>query len=199
MLANRQSAGRELAKGLAGFKNKPKTIIVGLLRGGLAVAFEISHALQLPLYGLVCRKITPLENPEFALGGICNGKVSSSSELPVSLIDSAKIEITKYRKALPELVAPKFHNQTVIIVDDGMATGWTMAAACKLAKEHGANKIIAAVPVASKEAVELIKPLASKVVVLANPEPFFAVGQFYLEFEQVTFAKVRKFLMNRKN
>lgn len=190
---NRIDAGEKLTALLADLKD-PNTIILGLPRGGVIVAKEVAHTLDLPLDIIVTRKIGAPGNDEYAIGAIDLDGEGVWNEEERSAVDNTwlteKIEREKkealrrsalYRDTRPPL---DLHNKTAIIVDDGIATGMTMRAAVHYTKKLGAQKIIVAVPVAPPSAIEQFKDLA-EIRALELPSFFSAVGEWYEEFTQV--------------
>lgn len=189
---NRQSAGQLLTKRLKGMK---ADLVLGIPRGGVVVAGEIAKKLKLPLDIIVTRKIGAPFQEELALGAVDpDGEVVWEEELlrqvtPSELkpqIEKAWKEIKRredlYRQGKYPL---DVKGKTVILADDGMATGATVFAACRYLKRHKAN-IILAVPVVSKEALKKVQGEVEQVVVIEIPEYFQAVGQFYHQFEPVS-------------
>ncbi|MBI5799058.1 MAG: phosphoribosyl transferase [Candidatus Yonathbacteria bacterium] len=191
---NRIEAGKKLSELLGKFKGT-NTIVLALPRGGVVVAREISEALNLPLDIIVTRKIGAPGNDEYAIGAIdLNGngvwneyeRASVDQTWLKNKIESEKKEANRrfetYRKGKGAL---DLKNRTVIIVDDGIATGLTMQAAVAYAKHEGAEKIIVAAPVASFESVRALKNTAD-VRVIETPVFFSAVGERYEDFPQVS-------------
>lgn len=189
---NRQSAGKLLAKRLKEFRDKPNVLVLGIPRGGVVVASEIAKKLRLPLDIIVTRKIGAPYQPELALGAVDpDGQVVGGLNLKV---DEQLEEIKRREKLYREgrKASSDVENKIVILVDDGLATGLTVISAISYLRRHGAKRIILAVPVASKEALEKID--ADKVEVLYIPEYLQAVGQFYQNFEEVNDEKVIQLL-----
>lgn len=199
---DRQAAGLLLAERLKGFK---ADLVLGIPRGGVIVAAEVAKALKLPLDILVTRKIGAPMQPELALGAIDPDGIAVWDEKLLEelrfkmedLGDKVKSEWKElkrredlYRGDRGDL---KIEEKTIILVDDGMATGQTTLAACKYLRRHGAKTILA-IPVASKDALERVKLEVDETVVLDTPEPFGAVGQFYHQFEPVTDEEVVQLL-----
>jgi len=190
---DRQDAGRQLVKELKEFKNKKDTIVVALPRGGVVLGYEVAKALDAPLDIVAPRKIGSPENDEFAIGAITeDGEFITNDETSDIPKDYLKKEIAKqvgeverrlkiYRQDLEPRI---FKNKTVILVDDGMATGLTMKAAIKTAKSRGAKQIIIAIPVSARDTLDRVKPMVDKVVCIEAPLFFGAVGEFYEEFSQ---------------
>lgn len=184
---DRESAGQLLAKRLKGTK---ADLVLGIPRGGVVVAEEIAKELKLPLDIVVVRKIGAPWQSELALGALDpDGEIIWEGNLREDLNETVKSELKElkrredlYRNGRKKI---EVQEKTIILVDDGVATGSTVSAAIKYLKRHGA-KIILAVPVASKDSLEKIKVEADEIVVLETPEYFEAVGQFYSEFLSVS-------------
>lgn len=198
MFADRIAAGRALGRRLAEAGIGGQVVVLGLPRGGIPVACEVGAALDAPVDALIVRKLGAPFNPELALGAIAYGGVTVyNDELLEQLqLDEADLEPIRgreleelerrervYRADRPPLVIA---GATVIIVDDGMATGATMHAAVVATRALAPKRIIAAVPTASIDAVERIDGVADEVVALATPEPYFGVGAWYSRFPQLT-------------
>lgn len=197
MLKDRFEAGEELTKHLAQYRNNEHTLVLGLPRGGIVTAYTIAAGLQLPLDIIGVRKIGAPFNPELAVGAIAEAgegffddqliaRFSISREyLDHEIKDQKKVmeqRLKLYRKSAPK---QKIENQTVILVDDGLATGATMKAAIKSVRAEKAGKIVVAVPVTPPDTLHEIEAEADEVVYLMAPSFFAAVGQFYDEFSQV--------------
>jgi putative phosphoribosyl transferase len=208
---NRQEAGQKLAKKLTEFKNQPDTIILALPRGGAVTAFEIAQELNLPLDLVVPRKIGAPNNEEYAIGaitgsgeGIFNQEVIESLCVPKKYLDNKVAEekeeaarrLKSYRQNLPPL---NLKDKTIIIVDDGIATGLTMRAAIKSVQEKKAAKIIVAVPITAQDSLKLIQKEADEVIYLDAPLFFGAVGAFYQDFGQTTDQEVIDIMKKSKN
>lgn len=191
---DRADAGKALAKELTRFKDAEETVVVGLPRGGVVVAYEVAKALNLPL-DIVCpRKLGAPGNPEFAIGAVTEtGSPIFNEEAfyHLSISDAylekeiaeqteiARRRLEKYRKGLPPR---SFENKRVLVVDDGLATGSTMKAALHSLREEGASSLIACVPVSPPDTAREIEESADELVCLAIPPFFSAVGQFYDSF-----------------
>jgi len=204
--ADRADAGRALAIALARYRAVPGTIVLGLPRGGVPVAFEVARALDLPLDVLVVRKLGLPQQPELAMGAIASGGALVVNDEVVRYLggnaeafeavrarEQAELERRErdYRGSRPPL---EVLGRTAILVDDGLATGATMEAAVRALRLLGAGRVIVAVPVASVEARERIAALADEVVCLATPGFFSAVGQWYADFGQTGDEEVRDLL-----
>lgn len=203
---DRTDAGKRLAEALSHYKGKPDAIVLALPRGGVPVAYEIAQALHLPLDLMLVRKLGVPGHEELAMGAIANGNIQVLNEDIVqgmSIPDAVIADVTArehaelerrnkaYRHGAPP---PHLEAHTVILVDDGCATGANMRAAVQaVAKQHAA-RIVVAVPVASDSAYETLREVADEVVCLDIPEPFFGVGRFYYDFSQTSDAEVKSLL-----
>jgi putative phosphoribosyl transferase len=204
--ANRSDAGRELAAALGRGRDLGNAIVLGLPRGGVPVAYEIAQALSLPLDVLVVRKLGLPSQPELAMGAIASGGAVVWNEDVLRYLPSGDAERDRviareraelerrelaYRGRRPPLALSA---QTVILVDDGLATGATMEAAVSAVRQLGAGSVIVAVPVAAPESRERIARVADEVVCLQAPAFFSAVGQWYQDFSQTRDAEVERLL-----
>jgi predicted phosphoribosyltransferase len=200
---NRISAGRLLASKLEIYANRSDVIVLGLPRGGVPVAYEVAHALNVPLDVFVVRKLGVPGYEELAMGAIATGNVRVLSEdlikelgIPGQWIDQIAAREQRelerreklYRGAAPPL---NVKGRTVIVVDDGLATGSTMRAAVNALKSLGPARIVVAAPVAARETCESFKvDVQSTCVCYMSPVPFEGVGKWYRDFSQTTDAEV---------
>jgi putative phosphoribosyl transferase len=195
---DRTQAGHLLAQKLRPYYARQDVIVLGLPRGGVPVAVQVASELQLALDILVVRKLGFPGYQEFAMGAIASGGVCvlqddvvASYDIPRTLIDE-EIERESRELARREQAyrgaraAEPLAQRTVILVDDGMATGATMKAAVQAARLAQAARVIVAVPVASRDACEEIGALVDQCICLSTPESFRAVGAWYDSFEQVS-------------
>lgn len=195
IFADRHDAGQQLGNSLLKYSNLPHTLVLALPRGGVVIGHEIAKILNLPLDIICPRKVGAPYNKEIALGavtdtgtGYFNQEIIAAShvdpEYLASEIAKEKLVSAKrmrlYRGNKPPL---NLENKTVIIADDGIATGATMKAAIQSCKDMGAIKIIVAIPVGPPSTISEIFDLADDVICLQTPTFFMAVGQFYDEFE----------------
>lgn len=203
---NREEAGRVLARHLDAFAQRDDGIVLGLPRGGVPVAREVAHALALPLDVYIVRKLGVPGHPELAMGAIATGGVRVLNEDVLDMLDVTENAIAavaseeqhelqrREREYRGERPAPELAGRTVILVDDGLATGATMRAAVSAVRGSSPGRIVVAVPVAAAETCHGIEELADDVVCAMTPEPFQAVGLWYDQFEQVTDHEVRTIL-----
>lgn len=206
VFADRNDAGNKLADALIKFRDRPDTIIVALPRGGVAVGSSVAKKLNLPLEILIVRKLGVPGNPELAFGAIAEGGGSYVDKLSVKAMDlipdeidsTAKKElveisrrIKKYRGSASKT---DYTNKTVIVVDDGIATGATMRAAIRSLRMQRPHEIVTAVPVASYETADEIRILSDEIVCLETREFFRSVGSFYKDFRQITDEEVMEMM-----
>jgi putative phosphoribosyl transferase len=206
LFRNRSEAGRLLAAKLPRYADKPDVIVLALPRGGVPVGYEVAHALHAPLGVFVVRKLGIPGHEELAMGAVASGGVRVLNDqvvrglgIPDSVIDAvANWELQElqrrerlYRGNRPP---PDVRGKTVILVDDGLATGSTMLAAVQALRKLGPARIVVAVPVASGDTCELLQEYVDEVVCAATPEPFYAVGLWYRDFSQTTDEEVRELL-----
>ncbi|HET7203638.1 MAG TPA: phosphoribosyltransferase family protein [Steroidobacteraceae bacterium] len=204
--ADRVEAGRQLAAALAGVVTDPDALVLGLPRGGLPVAAEIASALGLQLDVLCVRKLGVPFHRELAMGALASGGAIVRNEDVLAMVPAAesafqrvleeeRLELERrersYRGDAPSLAV---RGRTVIVVDDGLATGATMDAAVHALRSLEAKSIIVAVPVGSPEAVERVREHADEVVCLHAPMFFGSVGSFYGEFDQTSDEEVAALL-----
>lgn len=195
---SREQAGEFLAEKLKRYKKKDNVLVLAIPRGGVAVGKVIAQKLNLPLDIIVVKKIGAPENPELAIGALGPGNVvywdkELCQRLGISRVERSKLKVesSKERKEKEKVLRGNKEpldtkGKAVILVDDGVATGATIIAAQKALQKMGVARAILAVPVISKETFSDIKRYFDKVIALSIEEEFYAVGQFYKEFPQVT-------------
>lgn len=206
LFADRSDAGRKLAATLAKFVGRPDVLVLGLPRGGVPVAFEVAQALRAPLDVFIVRKLGVPSQPELAMGAVATGgvlvlndDVVRQLDIPRAVIDrvaaAEQLEIERrerlYREGRP---TPDLAGKIVILIDDGLATGSTMRAAVRAVRQQNPARVIVAVPVAASATCEVLRRDADEVISFATPEPFFAVGQWYRDFEQTSDEEVHALL-----
>lgn len=203
---DRREAGRLLASKLSSYARRPDVVVLGLPRGGVPVAFEVAKILKVPLDVFVVRKLGVPGDVELAMGATATGKVRVLNEdvikrlaIPDEVIESVATgeerELARRERQYRENRTPVAVNgKTVILVDDGLATGATMRAAVLALKRGNPAHVVVAVPVAASETCEDFKNEVDEIVCAITPEPFFAVGQWYKEFSQTSDEEVCELL-----
>jgi putative phosphoribosyl transferase len=206
---NRQDAGRQLAARLAAYASDPSVLVLGLPRGGVPVAYEVARALEAPLDVLVVRKLGVPGHSELAMGAIASGGlrvlnmdvIEALGIAPAavkSVADRELLEIERQQHAFRgNAPLPEFGGRSVIVVDDGLATGSTMRAAVGALRQSNPARIIVAVPVAAAETVRRVRGEADSVVCLSAPPDFHAVSMWYDDFSQTSDQEVRSLLEAR--
>jgi predicted phosphoribosyltransferase len=204
--ADRVEAGRRLADRLAAYARRPDVLVLALPRGGVPVASEVARALGAPLDVFVVRKLGVPGHEELAMGAIASGGVCvlnrdtvRALDVPARLIEAvARREIQELRRRerayRDDRPAPAVRGRTVILVDDGLATGSTMRAAVEALRRLGPARVVVAVPVAAPATCAEFRGVADECVCVTTPEPFFAVGAWYDDFSQTTDEEVRELL-----
>ena len=208
---DREEAGRLLAAKLESYRNDPSGLILALPRGGVAVAYELSRSLHLPLDVFITRKLSTPDNPEYAIGALSEtGAVYLNPDAVEAfhlshadlnaLLANAREEIFRRRQRYRNGTAlPAITGKTVILVDDGMATGATFFATIEAITELSPRRLIAAVPVAPEDNAGRARSQVDELIVLASPEPFIAVGHHYQCFTQVNDDEVLEYLTAAKH
>ena len=203
---NREEAGRRLVNQLLDYRERPATLILALPRGGVAVGYQLSLGLHLPLDVFIVRKLGAPDNPEYALGAIgeigtvyLNPEAKAAYRLSPAdikqLVHAQQEEIVRrqvlYRQTrrLPVLT-----DRTVILVDDGIATGSTFLASVQSIRSLNPQRLIGAIPVGPMETIREVRAQVDELVVLATPDPFWAVGNHYVDFTQVGDREVVEYL-----
>src|SRR6266511_2277000 len=205
LFRDRADAGRRLAERLQRYRAEAP-VVVGLPRGGVPVAAEVARALDAPLDVLVVRKLGCPWQPELALGAVGEGDVTVLNQQLIAGIGLGREEVEavaraeraeldrrvgRYRRGRP---AEPVQGRTVIVVDDGLATGFTARAAIGVLRRRGAGRVVLAVPVAPPQAIRVLRGVADQVVAIETPKRFEAVGQFYADFPQTTDQEVARLL-----
>jgi predicted phosphoribosyltransferase len=203
---DRLDAGERLAAALRHYQDESGTVVLGIPRGGVAVARAIAVALHLPLGICPVRKLGAPENPELAIGAVddlgvivLDHKLSRHLGLTDDdLLDAAaqqRQELAQWLSGLGANVVPPLEGRTVILTDDGVATGYTARAGVASLRRRGARRVVLAVPVAPPDTAAVLAALVDEFVCLVTPEPFYAVGNFFEEWPQVTDDEVRALLL----
>jgi predicted phosphoribosyltransferase len=208
---NRTDAGRQLAEKLAAYANQPDVLVLALPRGGVPVGFEVAHALGAPLDVFLVRKLGVPGYEELAMGAVATGGLRVLNDDIVRGLGIREIEIDAVvARELQELARrarlyrgdrppPDVGGRTVILVDDGLATGATMRAAVQALRQQLPARIVVAVPTASPDTCEALRAEANDVICAMTPEPFIAVGHWYDDFTQTTDDEVHDLLTRRAN
>ena len=198
LFESRKEAGLILAKELFKYQNDKNSLVLGLPRGGVVVAAEVANLLHLPLDVILSRKLPYPPQPELAVGAVAeHGAVFINEEFQEAVRrDSIWLEelVREQRAVLqkranlyrPHRHARDLQGKTVILVDDGIATGATMKVAIQATRAAGAAKVVVAIPVAAPSSIRELETEANEVICLDTPEYFYAVGQAYQSFDQVT-------------
>lgn len=203
-IADRKEAGLLLAEKLMQYKNK-NAIVLAIPRGGVPVGAIIASQLDLPLDLVISKKIPHPMNAEFAIGSVAADVVlldpvnNVSSEYITSTVDRLKKEINdRYKQLTGKINFPAVKNKTIIVVDDGIATGNTLLGGVEMLRKKNAGKIIAVVPVIPFDRVKKIKDKVDDLIFLQAPEYFPGVGAFYRNFDQVSDEEVKSLLNENK-
>lgn len=203
--ADRRDAGRRLAALLSDLRCE-NPLVVGIPRGGIPVAAEVARALEAPLDLVVVRKIGAPENPEYAIGALAEGEISVIDDevvgglrLDAAALDAVvrraqrelAVRLARYRAMCPRLAVV---GRTVLLVDDGLATGRSAQAAARSLRERGAARVILAVPVAAPQSASALRNWVDDVVCVAMPEDLWAVGLWYQDFSPTSEEEVAALL-----
>jgi len=203
---DRTEAGKYLATKLLSYKDRPDVLVLALPRGGVPVAFEVAQALRVPLDIFLVRKLGVPGHEELAMGAISTGGVRVLNEdtvdylrIPEHVIDAIAAEELKelerrelaYRGNRAE---PDVKGKTVILIDDGLATGSTIRAAAQALRQQQPARIVVAVPVSAPETCDEYRIGVDEIICAVTPEPFLGVGMWYLDFPQTTDDEVRDLL-----
>ncbi len=195
---NRKSAGNLLAQALSAYRDRQDLVVLALPRGGVPVGAKVAEAMDAPLDVMIVRKLGTPGQEELAMGAIASGGIRVLNEELVTFagIDQETIDevSTLEQKELERQekiyrggrARVDLEGQTVLLVDDGLATGTTMRAAVQATRAEGAAVIVVAIPVAPPDTIEQLYNIADDVVCLQSPEPFGGVGLWYLDFRQTT-------------
>jgi predicted phosphoribosyltransferase len=206
---DRNEAGRLLATKLTAYANRPDVLVLALPRGGVPVAYEVARSLGAPLDVFIVRKLGIPGHEEVAMGAVATGgvrvlndEVVATLAIPENVIGAITAQEQQelarrervYRGGRPP---PDVRGRTVILVDDGLATGSTMHAAVRALRRQQPARIVVAVPTAAAETCEKLKSEVDEVVCATIPEPFHAVGRWFEDFSQTTDEEVRELLARR--
>ena len=203
---DRTEAGKHLAAQLAHYANRDDLVVLALPRGGVPVAYEVAKALSAPLDIFLVRKLGVPGYEELAMGAIATGGVRVLNDdvveylsIPAGVIDSVAVDELRelerreraYRGNRPE---PTVRGKTVILVDDGLATGSTMRAAAAALRQQNPARIVVAVPVSAPQTCDEYRMGVDEIICATTPEPFYGVGRWYRDFSQTTDEEVSDLL-----
>lgn len=202
LFKDRKDAGRRLAGALQGYRGQG-ALILAVPRGGVLVAVPVAEALEAEMDLIIPRKVGLPANPELAAAAVApdgtvlyNDKVLKAYHVtPADLQGAVERELAEIKRRLTlyrgNRTAPVMEGRLIIIVDDGIATGLTIMAAIKSVRKYRPSLLVLAIPVAPPDTVKVLSPMVEDLVCLATPESFYAVGQFYRDFRQVSDAEVQ--------
>lgn len=205
-IADRVMAGRALARLLEAYRGRRDAIVLALPRGGVPVAWEIARELDLPLDLLLVRKLGMPGHEEYAMGAIASGgvRVLNEEALRGGRVDAQALERVTSRERAElarrdrlyrgERAVPELGDRQVLLVDDGLATGSTMHAAVQAVRQQAPARVVLVAPVASREAVALLRPLVDELVCPLVPDWLSSIGEWYREFGQTSDGEVQALL-----
>jgi putative phosphoribosyl transferase len=206
MFRNREEAGRLLADKLNQYRNDPTGLILALPRGGVAVGYQLSLALHLPLDVFLTRKIGAPGNPEYAIGAVAETGSCSLNQEAINSFSLSQYEVNRlihlqekeiarrnelYRQGRP---LPQLTDRTVLLVDDGIATGSTFMASAVAIRSLKPCRLVGVIPVGPPSTIRDIRSYVDELVILMTPDPFYAVGNFFIDFTQVEDRNVIQYL-----
>ena len=206
MFRNREEAGRILADELTRYRNDPTVLILALPRGGVAVGYQLSLALHVPLDVFITRKIGAPGNPEYAIGAVAETGSRYLNQEAVSSFGLSRHELDRlihvqekeiarrkdlYRQGRP---LPQLTGRTVFLVDDGIATGSTFLASALAIRNLQPRRLVGVIPVGPQSTIREVRSHVDELVILITPDPFYAVGNFFTDFTQVEDRDVIQYL-----
>lgn len=206
LFKDRTQAGRRLAEQLTRYRGRDDVLVLALPRGGVPVAYEVAEALEAPLDVFVVRKLGVPGQPELAMGAIATGGVRvlnedlvrrlGISEDTANAVAERELEELERRERSyrGDRAPPDLEGKTVLLVDDGLATGATMRAAVAALGRQGPGSVVVAVPTASPDTCDELRQEVDEVVCAETPQPFYGVGMWYENFTQTTDADVQDLL-----
>jgi len=206
MFRNREEAGRRLVEQLIHYREQPGALVLALPRGGVAVGYQLSLGLHLPLYVFIVRKLGAPDNPEYALGAVGETGVVYLNPEAKTAFHLSQADLKQCIQAQQEEIArrqalyrqgrrlPVLTDRTVILVDDGIATGSTFFASIQSIRHLKPQRLIGAIPVGPSDTIRQVREQVDELVVLATPDPFWAVGNHYIDFAQVDDREVVEYL-----
>src|SRR5215217_1488279 len=208
---NRSEAGKHLAAKLTTYANRDDVLVLALPRGGVPVAFEVAKALRAPLDVFLVRKLGLPGHEELAMGAIATGGVRvlnddvvdymEVSDVVIDAIAAIELEELERRERLyrGDRAEPDVHGKTVILIDDGLATGSTMRAAASALRQQAPARIFVAVPVSAQQTCDKYRMGVDEIICAATPERFYGVGRWYRDFSQTSDDEVRELLKRSRS
>ena len=206
MFRNREEAGRTLAEKLSRYRNDPTGLILALPRGGVAVGYQLSLALHMPLDVFITRKIGAPGNPEYAIGAVAETGSRYLNQEAISSFDLSRHELERLIHAQEKEIArrkdlyrqgrplPQLTGRTVFLVDDGIATGSTFMASALAIRSLQPRRLVGVIPVGPPSTMREVRAHVDELVLLMTPDPFYAVGDFFVDFTQVEDRDVVEYL-----
>jgi putative phosphoribosyl transferase len=206
MFRNREEAGRMLAEKLSHYRNDPTGLILALPRGGVAVGYQLSLALHVPLDVFITRKIGAPGNPEYAIGAVAETGSRYLNQEAVSSFDLSRHELERLIHVQEKEIArrrdlyrqgrslPQLTGRTVFLVDDGIATGSTFLASALAIRSLQPRHLVGVIPVGPPSTMREVQAHVNELIVLMTPDPFYAVGDFFVDFTQVEDRDVVEYL-----
>jgi len=206
MFRNREEAGRMLAEKLSHYRNDPTGLILALPRGGAAVGYQLSLALHIPLDVFITRKIGAPGNPEYAIGAVAETGSRYLNQEAISSFDLSRHELERLIHVQEKEIArrrdlyrqgrslPKLTGRTVFLVDDGIATGSTFMASALAIRSLQPRSLVGVIPVGPPSTMREVRAHVNELMVLMTPDPFYAVGDFFVDFTQVEDRDVVEYL-----
>ena len=203
---NREEAGRRLVERLTNYREHPGALILALPRGGVAVGYQLTLGLHLPLDVFITRKLGAPDNPEYALGAVGETGIVYLNPEAMAAFRLSQADIQRLVQVQQEEIARRqalyrqdrhlasLTDRTVILVDDGIATGSTFFASVESIRNLKPRRLIGAIPVGPVETIREARAQVDELVVLATPDPFWAVGNHYVDFAQVSDRDVVEYL-----
>ena len=206
MFRDREEAGRKLADELSRYRNDPTALILALPRGGVAVGYQLSLALHIPLDVFITRKIGAPGNPEYAIGAVTESGSHYLYQEAISSFGLSRHELDRlihvqeqeiarrkdlYRQGRP---LPRLTGRTLLLVDDGIATGSTFMASALAIRSLQPHRLVGVIPVGPPSTIREVRSHVDELVVLMTPDPFYAVGNFFTDFTQVEDRDVIQYL-----
>ena len=207
LFRDRSDAGRVLSGRLRSYVDRSDVAVLALPRGGVPVAFEVAKALRVPLDLFLVRKLGVPGHEELAMGAIATGGVRVLNQDVIRTLEIAREKIEAVTRCEEQELARReqayrgnrsllsIRNRTVILIDDGLATGSTMRAAVAALRQQGPARIIVAVPIGASDTCDAMRAEVDEIVCVVTPEPFYGVGMWYEDFSQTTDQEVKDLLV----